>query len=94
MSSSLIKLEKRTPQLWEVTFANPPSNLVVPEMVSALHSVVQEIDSDSQVKVLLFKSATEGFFLNESAEQTPENRKSSPRTQAIDHPLAPRYSTL
>ena len=46
------------------TFANPPFNLVVPEMVSALHSVVQEMDGDQQVKVLLFKSATEGFFLN------------------------------
>lgn len=64
MSSSPIKLEKRTPRLWQVTFANPPFNLVVPEMVSALHSVVQEMDGDQQVKVLLFKSATEGFFLN------------------------------
>ena len=41
-SSNLIKLEKRTPQLWQVTFANPPFNLVVPEMVSALQSVARE----------------------------------------------------
>ena len=33
-------------------------------MVSALHSVVQAMDGDPEVKVLLFKSATENYFLN------------------------------
>lgn len=63
-TSPLIKLEKRTPQLWQVTVANPPFNLVVPEMVSALHAVVLDMERDSDVKVILFKSGIEGFFIN------------------------------
>jgi len=38
--SALVKLDKRSPQLWQVTIANPPFNLVVPEIVSALHAIV------------------------------------------------------
>ena len=62
--SPLIKLDKRTPQLWQVTIANPPFNVVVPEMVSALHSVVKEMDSAPEVKVIIFKSEIEGYFIN------------------------------
>jgi enoyl-CoA hydratase/carnithine racemase len=62
--SPLIKLDKRTPQLWQVTIANPPFNLVVPEMVSALHSVVKDMDRDPEVKVIIFKSEIEGYFIN------------------------------
>jgi len=62
--SPLIRLDKRTPQLWQVTIANPPFNLVVPEMVSALHSVVKDMDRDPDVKVIVFKSEIGGFFIN------------------------------
>lgn len=62
--SPLIKLDKRTPQLWQVTIANPPFNLVVPEMVSALHAVVKDMDRDPEVKVIVFKSELEGYFIN------------------------------
>ena len=63
-TSNTARLEKRSPQLWQVTIANPPFNLVVPEMVSALHSVVKDMGNDHDVKVLLVKSATDGFFIN------------------------------
>lgn len=63
-SSSMVKLEKRTAALWQVTIANPPYNLVVPEMVSALHAIVVEMERDPNVKVILFKSEIEGFFIN------------------------------
>lgn len=62
--SPLVKLDKRTPQLWQVTIANPPFNLVVPEMVSALHSVVKDMDRDPEVKVIVFTSELEGYFIN------------------------------
>lgn len=63
-TSDMVKLEKRTPHLWQVTFANPPFNLVVPETVSALHAIVREMDADSDLKVILFESGIQGFFLN------------------------------
>lgn len=62
--SPMIKLDKRTPQLWQVTVANPPFNLIVPEMVSALHSIVKDMDRDPTVKVIVFKSEINGFFIN------------------------------
>lgn len=62
--SPLVKLDKRTPQLWQVTIANPPFNLVVPEIVSALHTVVKDMDRDPEVKVIVFRSELEGYFIN------------------------------
>ncbi|WP_244503883.1 enoyl-CoA hydratase/isomerase family protein [Variovorax sp. CF079] len=62
--SPLVKLHKRTPQLWQVTIANPPFNLVVPEMVSALHAVVKDMDRDPEVKVIVFRSDIDGYFIN------------------------------
>jgi enoyl-CoA hydratase/carnithine racemase len=62
--SPLVKLDKRTPQLWQVTIGNPPFNLVVPEMVSALHAVVKDMDRDPDVKVIVFRSELEGYFIN------------------------------
>lgn len=62
--TSTVRLDKPTPQLWQVTIANPPFNLVVPQMVSELHDVVKEMDDDRQVKVLVIKSAIDGYFIN------------------------------
>lgn len=62
--SPLVKLDKRSPQLWQVTIANPPFNLVVPEMVSALHAIVRDMDRDPEVKVIVFRSEIEGYFIN------------------------------
>src|SRR5437868_5849278 len=58
--SALVKLDMRSPQLWQVTIANPPFNLVVPEIVSALHAIVQDMDRDPEVKVIVFRSEIEG----------------------------------
>lgn len=63
-SSRLIRVTKRTPQLWQVTIANPPFNLVVPEMVSALHEVVVDMEHDPNVRVVVFDSSVNGYFIN------------------------------
>lgn len=63
-SSSLVRLDKKTPQLWHVTIDNPPFNLVVPEIVSALHSIVKDMDNDPELKVIVFRSELEGYFIN------------------------------
>ncbi|MFP2693897.1 enoyl-CoA hydratase/isomerase family protein [Enterobacter ludwigii] len=63
-STSLVSVDKRTPQLWRITIANPPFNLVVPEVVSALHAVVLEMDRDPDVRVVVLDSAIEGYFIN------------------------------
>ena len=76
--SPLVKLDKRTPQLWQVTIANPPFNLVVPEIVSALHAIVKDMDREPEVKVIVFRSELEGYFLNHfdlTFWKTPQRRR-------------------
>lgn len=62
--STLIRVDKRTPQLWRITIDHPPFNLVVPEMVSALHAVVVDMERDPDLRVVVYDSAVEGYFIN------------------------------
>ena len=51
--SKLIRVDKRTPQLWRITIDHPPFNLVVPEMVSALHAVVVDMEREPDLRVVV-----------------------------------------
>jgi enoyl-CoA hydratase/carnithine racemase len=49
-----------------VIFDNPPLNLMGPEFVLDFREIMTAIETDEQVKVVVFESAVEGFFLNHS----------------------------
>jgi enoyl-CoA hydratase/carnithine racemase len=49
-----------------VTFDNPPLNLMGPEFVVEFSKIVTAIENDEQLRVVVFDSAVEGFFLNHS----------------------------
>lgn len=61
-----IKLSKASARYWRVTFDNPPLNLMGPEFVVEFGKIVTAIEADEQVRVVVFDSAVEGFFLNHS----------------------------
>jgi enoyl-CoA hydratase/carnithine racemase len=61
-----IRLNRSSPDYWRVTFENPPLNLMGPEFVLELREIMTAIETDEQVKVVVFESAVEGFFLNHS----------------------------
>jgi enoyl-CoA hydratase/carnithine racemase len=61
-----IRLSKAPANYWRVTFNNPPLNLMGPEFVLELAKIVTAIETDEQVRVVVFDSAVEGFFLNHS----------------------------
>ena len=61
-----IRLNQSSPHYWRITFDNPPLNLMGPEFVLELREIVTAIETDEQVKVVVFESAVEGFFLNHS----------------------------
>jgi enoyl-CoA hydratase/carnithine racemase len=61
-----IRLNRLSPTYWRVVFDNPPLNLMGPEFVLQLRDIVTALESDEQVKVIVFESAVEGFFLNHS----------------------------
>lgn len=58
-----IYLERRSPSYWRVTFDNPPLNIFGPETIPQLNEVVTALESDGEIKVVVFDSAVEGFFL-------------------------------
>src|ERR1700731_2425927 len=58
-----IKVTKRSPAYWRVTFDHPPLNIFGPEMLPQVNEVITALETDEQVKVVVFDSAVEGFFL-------------------------------
>jgi enoyl-CoA hydratase/carnithine racemase len=61
---STIHYERTSPQVAKITFANPPVNLIVGESVLRLTEIAGELANDPDIQVLVFDSATPGFFYN------------------------------
>jgi enoyl-CoA hydratase/carnithine racemase len=61
-----VLLSKVSPAYWRVTFNNPPLNLMGPEFVVELGEIMTAIETDENLKVVVFDSAVDGFFLNHS----------------------------
>lgn len=57
------RLDRRSAAYWRVTFHNPPLNIFSPENMPALNAVVAAIESDRDVKVVVFDSSVEGCFI-------------------------------
>ena len=64
--SSQIQLNKLSPACWRVVFDNPPLNLMGPQFVVEFAKIMSEIESDDDLRVVVFDSAVDGFFLNHS----------------------------
>jgi len=58
-----VRLARRSPDYWRVTFDIPPLNIFGPETIPQLNEIVTALETDEQVKVVVFDSAVEGFFL-------------------------------
>jgi enoyl-CoA hydratase/carnithine racemase len=58
-----IRLEQRSPSYWRVTFDLPPVGIFGPKNLSPLNEVISKIETDDEVKVVVFDSAVEGFFI-------------------------------
>lgn len=63
MKPQQIQLTRITPEYWRVTFHNPPYNIYGPETMPQLNEVVTALETDPQVKVVVFDSDVPGFFL-------------------------------
>jgi enoyl-CoA hydratase/carnithine racemase len=58
-----IHLTRRSPHYWRVTIDHPPLNIFGPETIPQLNEVITSLETDEDVKVVVFDSAVEGFFL-------------------------------
>lgn len=63
MNAQEILLTRVTPAYWRVTFHNPPYNIYGPLTMPQLNEVITALETDPQVKVVVFDSDVEGFFL-------------------------------
>jgi enoyl-CoA hydratase/carnithine racemase len=62
-STKQIHLTRRSPNYWRVTIDHPPLNIFGPDTIPQLNEVITAIETDQDVKVVVFDSAVEGFFL-------------------------------
>src|SRR4030088_1012203 len=62
-NTTQIRLAQRTPSYRRVTFDNPPLNIFGPETIPQLNEIVTPLETDEDVKVVVFDSAVDGFFL-------------------------------
>jgi enoyl-CoA hydratase/carnithine racemase len=58
-----IHVERRSKAHWRVIFDNPPLNIFGPETIPQLNGIVTALETDPDVKVVVFDSAVEGFFI-------------------------------
>lgn len=61
-----IQLRQSWPHYWRVSFDNPPLNLMGPEFVLKFRDIMGVLEAAEDLKVVVFESAVEGFFLNHS----------------------------
>jgi enoyl-CoA hydratase/carnithine racemase len=60
---SSIQITKHSEAYWRVTFDIPPLNIFGPANIPQLEQVVSSLENDDGVKVVVFDSAVDGFFL-------------------------------
>ncbi|UIK19312.1 enoyl-CoA hydratase/isomerase family protein [Rhizobium leguminosarum] len=85
---SQIKVNRRTPAYWRVTFDNPPFNIFGPETIPQLEKVIADIETDQNLRVVVFDSDVPGFFLTHYNFTPPlEESTSLPSGRTGLHPL-------
>ena len=58
-----IRLERISSAYWRVIFDIPPINIFGPQNMAALQGVVAALETDKDVRVVVFDSAIDGFFI-------------------------------
>jgi enoyl-CoA hydratase/carnithine racemase len=61
-----IRVARRSPGYWRVTIGNPPINVMGPEMVRQFQEFINALEADEHVRVVVFDSAVDDYFLNHS----------------------------
>ncbi len=61
-----IRIDRRSPGYWRVTIDNPPINVMGPTMVLQFQKVINAIEADEDLRVVVFDSAVDDYFLNHS----------------------------
>ena len=63
MLGTQMQLTRCSPNYWRVTINDPPLNIFGPDKIPELNEIIAAIETDEDVKVVVFDSAVPGFFL-------------------------------
>jgi enoyl-CoA hydratase/carnithine racemase len=63
MKEKRVFLTKHSPAYWRVTLNHPPVNIFGPKTIPQLNEVITAIETDKELKVVVFDSAIDGFFM-------------------------------
>jgi enoyl-CoA hydratase/carnithine racemase len=61
-----IRIDRASNAYWRITFDNPPLNVMGPQFVREFRDIIASIEADAELKVVVFDSDVDGFFLNHS----------------------------
>ena len=63
MAERTVRLTKHSSTFWRVTFDMPPLNIFGPDTIPQLDEAITALETDDHVKVVVFDSAVDGFFI-------------------------------
>src|SRR5437879_5218583 len=63
MTHKRVFLTKHSPEYWRVTLNHPPLNIFGPKTIPQLSEIITAIETDKDLKVVVFDSAIDGFFM-------------------------------
>jgi len=63
MNNKRVFLTKHSPEYWRVTLNHPPLNIFGPKTIPQLNEIITAIETDKDLKVVVFDSAIDGFFM-------------------------------
>src|SRR2546423_12072587 len=63
MNDKRVFLTKHSPEYWRVTLNHPPLNIFGPKTIPQLSEIITAIETDNDLKVVVFDSAIDGFFM-------------------------------
>jgi enoyl-CoA hydratase/carnithine racemase len=86
VTSSQIRIEQRSSSYWKATFDHPPINLIDPDTVSELSALISSMETDPQLRVIVFESADPDFFLAHYDVRTTSTQPPTPTTPTKLHP--------
>jgi enoyl-CoA hydratase/carnithine racemase len=61
-----VRVARRSPAYWRVTIDNPPINVMGLEMVRQFQEFINALEADEHVRVVVFDSGVDDYFLNHS----------------------------
>lgn len=65
-NNAQVHVDPVSPAYWRIVLNNPPLNLMGPQFVREFREIMAAIENDEQLRVVVFESAVDGFFLNHS----------------------------